>query len=96
MNEMKGIPHQPLHDIIGAIKDIENKNMMEIVTIIYEATYLRYHMKFFEEKGMRERLEQRMIKKNQEIEELQLRIKELEDANGTSISEDSEAETQGN
>lgn len=93
MQEPKGIPQQPLHDIIGAIKDIENKNMMEICTIIYEATYLRYHMKFYEEKAMREKLEEKMIEKVKLVDELEQKIKDLEDERAP-VSEDSEGPAQ--
>lgn len=76
--------------------DLEKLNMFQVVQKVYEGTYMRYHLKFFEEKMMREKLEARIIDKNKEIDRLHAKIKELEDGEeGTPVSEDSEAETQG-
>lgn len=90
------IPHEPLQEILANIKNIEELNMYQICTIIYEATYLRYSMKFYEEKAMREKVEQKMIEKVKLVDKLEARIKELEDGDGTQVSEESEAKTESN
>lgn len=64
--------------VIDNIKDIEKKDMLSIVREIYEKTYHRYALKYMEEKFLREGVEQRIIAKNTEIDQLKQRISELE------------------
>lgn len=61
------IPLEPLDKILS-LMDLEKLNMYEVVKKVYEATYMKYHIKFFEEKAMREKLEARIIKKNTELD----------------------------
>lgn len=61
-------------------EQLERMSMWEVVKHVYSATYMRYSIKFHEEKMLRERVEERMLAKNAKIEELEAKVKELEDA----------------
>jgi len=63
------IPHEPLQTILANMK-LEELNMYEICVKVYEATYMRYSMKFYEEKTMREKVESKIIGKNETIDKL--------------------------
>lgn len=53
---------------------IPTMNMMEVVNFIYDATYMQYSFKFFEEKARREKYEQKVIDKVEEITKLEAQI----------------------
>ena len=54
------IPQEPLNQMLNSM-DLSKVNMMEIVKFIYESTYLRYHLKFHEEKNLRVKYENTIV-----------------------------------
>lgn len=56
---------------------IPQMNMLEVCRFIYEATYIRYSIKFYEEMYLREKYADTIIEKNKKIEELENEIKTL-------------------
>lgn len=101
---LKEIPMEYLEQIIGAI-DVTKMNMWEVVQHVYRATYMRYSVKFFEEKMAREKLEEKMIAKVKLIDSLESDIKSLKEQldaacqknkelyEGTQVSTSSEEKT---
>jgi len=93
---IKEIPMEYLDKIIASITNIEKLNMLEIVQHVYRSTYLRYSMKFYEEKAMREKVEGRMLEKNKQIEDLQLELAQLKEKYGETgipLQEERQTET---
>ena len=56
---------------------IQQMTMLEVCQFIYEATYLKYSIKYFEELYLREKYERKIIEKNGIIEKLEAEIQEL-------------------
>ena len=54
------IPQEPLNQMLSAM-DLSQLNMMEIVKFIYESTYMRYHIKFHDEKNLRVKYENKIV-----------------------------------
>lgn len=67
-----------LEQIIGAIPNIETWQMDKIVFHVYDAVYIKYHMKYYQEYMMRTAVEKRMIKKNTTIDMMAARVAQLE------------------
>lgn len=67
-----------LEQIIGAIPDIQNWQMDKVLFHVYDAVYIKYHQKFYQEYMMRTAVEQRMIKKNTTIDMMVARVAQLE------------------
>ena len=74
--DLKDIPMGYLEKIVGAIPDLENKDMWWICQHIFRATYMKYSLKFWEEKARAEKFQETIIEKNGEIDKL---IKEISD-----------------
>lgn len=70
---------------------IPNMNMLEVCKFIYEATYMKYSIKFFEELYLREKGEQVIVQKNLKIEELEREIQTLREQ----LPEEIQGEDQG-
>lgn len=74
--------------------DLTKLNMFEVINFIYDATYIHYSTKFFEEKTMRETVEKRIVDKNIEIDRLTERTATLEtllEQSGIDIPKESES-----
>jgi len=71
------IPMEFMYKVLDTMQ-LEKMNMLEICQRVYTSTYVHYSGKFWEEKTMREKLESRMLKKNKEIEDLEIKVSELE------------------
>lgn len=65
---------------IMELNDFTKSNSWEVIQFVYDATYMRYSQKFFQEKMMREAVEKRIISKNTEIDRLNGRVAQLEEA----------------
>lgn len=72
---------------------IPDMNMLEVCRFIYEATYMRYSIKFYEEMYLREKYEATIIEKNTRIEELE---REIEALKGEQVPEEVSTQDQGN
>lgn len=56
---------------------IPQMNMLEVCKYIYEATFIRYAMKFYEEKFRREEYEKKIADKQGEYDKLKAQYEEL-------------------
>ncbi len=60
-----------LNQVIDNIKDIEKKDMNQVVREIYEATYYKYSMLFYKAESERDQMRDTVIAKTEKIEKLQ-------------------------
>lgn len=63
---------------IMEVNDFTDKNAWEVIQFVYDATYMKYAQKFFQEKLMREAVEKRIINKNSEIDFLNGKLSKLD------------------
>lgn len=63
--ETPKINHRILEDILGGIPTAKMAvmNMMQVVTHVFEATAMHYSLKFWEERNLREKYEQKVVDK---------------------------------
>jgi len=72
------IPMEFMYKVIDTMQ-LEKMNMLEICQRIYTSTYVHYAGKFWEEKGMREKLETKMLEKNKTIEDLEIKVVQMQE-----------------
>ena len=68
-----------LERIIGGIphEQLKKMSMMDVINRVYDATYMTYQQKYYQEWMMRQAVEKRMIKKNTTIDMLNSRVAQL-------------------
>ena len=60
-----------LNQVIDNIKNIDKKNMMQVVQEIYEATYFKYSMLYYKSEANEQKYRELVIKKTEKIDKLQ-------------------------
>lgn len=77
--ETPKINHKILEDILGGIpsEKLVTMNMMQVVTHVFEATAMHYSLKFWEERNLREKYEQKVVERVGDIAKRDRLIKSL-------------------
>ena len=60
-----------LNQVIDNIKNIDKKDMMQVVQEIYEATYFKYSMLYYKAEANEQKYRELVIKKTEKIDKLQ-------------------------
>lgn len=76
--DLKEVPMEYLETILGAV-DVTKMNMLQVVQHVYRATYMKYSIKFYEEKMLREQVEERMIEKVKLVDEMESKLSDLKE-----------------
>lgn len=82
-----------LHKILNN-HDFTRMNMMEVVNIIYESTYMAWYLKWYDEMMRREKYENTIIDKVGVISQLEEEIKAYKEKFGTLGDSSTEEDTQ--